>query len=111
MKVSARTKKNPTPVSVEYDIPDGVEALTKKFGPEVVGAAAKGAIVISLQAFIRRGLDKGTALADIQKNVAAWKPDVRTVNKQSAFEKAANSLDKLSADERKALLAKLQSIK
>jgi len=42
--------------------------------------------------------------------VAAWKPDVRSIVKQSAFEKAASSLDKLSPEERKQLLAKLRAM-
>ena len=96
-------------VTVDFNVPDDLDGLSKAFGADVVATAAKGAIVISLQAFIRRHIEKGTAHAEIQKEVSAWKPDVRTVTKQSAFEKAAGALDKLTPEERKALLAKLQS--
>ena len=54
--------------------------------------------------------DPATA-AQIQAAVTAWQPDVRNVVRQSAFEKASSSLDKLTPEERKALLAKLQAIK
>ena len=99
------------PVTVDFDIPAGLKAKAEKWGDAVVDAAAEDSIVIALQAFIRRHIVKGTNAADIQKEVNAWKPDVRTVTKQSAFEKAAGALDKLSPEERKALLAKLQATK
>lgn len=109
--VSAKTKEKPTPITVTYAIPGTLAALTKAFGEDVVAAAAQDSITISLQAFMRRHIAKGTSQPEIQKAVSAWKPDARSVVKQSAFEKAASSLDKLSADERKALLAKLQALK
>lgn len=111
MKVSAKTKAKPTPVVVDYNIPDDLPGLQKAFGDAVVAAAAKGAIVISLQAFIRRHIEKGTVVAEIQKAVTAWKPDVRSVVKQSALEKVSSNLDKLSPEDRKALLAKLSAMK
>ena len=128
MKVSAQVKKPvgevkdkdgkvtkpgaiAAPVEVEYAIGNTLPELAKQFGDEVVANAAKGAIIIALQAFVRRHIEKGTAPAEIQKEVTAWKPDVRTVNKQSAFEKASGALDKLTPEERKALLAKLQATK
>lgn len=110
MKVQAKTKAKPTPVSVDYEIPDGVDALRKAFGDEVVASAAKGAIVISLQAYMRRLIEKGKTAAEIQTEVKAWKPDTRSIVKQSAFEKATSQLDKLSAQERADLLKKLQAL-
>ena len=108
MEVSAKTKEKPTPVKVQYDVPDELPDLVSAFGEKVVAAAAKGSIVISLQAFMRRHIDKGSDQATIQKEVSAWKPDVRTIVKQSAFERAASSIEKLSDAERKALLEKLR---
>lgn len=98
-------------VTVEYNVPETLPELAKVFGDDVVASAARGAIIISLQAFIRRHIEKGTKSEEIQKEVNSWKPDVRTVVKQSAFEKATSALDKLSPDERKALLARLQATK
>lgn len=111
IEVSAKTKEKPTPVKVSYDLPDTLGGLQKAYGDEVVAAAAKGAIVISLQAFMRRHIDKGTPVAEIQKAVSAWRPDVRTIVRQSAFEKATSSLKQLTPEERKKLLAELQAIK
>lgn len=109
MKVSAKTKAKPTPVSVDYDVPEKLADLAKRFGDEVVAAHASGSIVISLQAFLRRHIAKGSTPQQIQDAVKAWKPDVRSAVKQSAFEKAASSIDKLSPQERADLLKKLQS--
>lgn len=130
MKVSARTKGSPAttakdkdgktvnvaavpargPVEVEIAIPEGTDALVKAYGTEVVGSAAKGAIIISAQAFMRRLLDKGSKQEEIQAEMTKWRPDVRTIVRQSAFEKAASSLDKLSPSERADLLKRLQAL-
>ena len=112
MKVSAKTKEKPTPLSVDYPLlnPDAKLAeLVKNFGEDVCAAAAKGAIVISLQAFMRRLIEKGKNAAELQAEVSKWKPDTRSVVRQSAFEKATSVLDKLSPEERKKLLADLQA--
>lgn len=113
MEVSAKTKAKPTPVKVQCKLLDAknIAELTKAVGEEVAFNAAKGAVVISLQAFIRRHIDKGTPQAEIQKAVDAWKPDVRSVVKASAFEKASSQLDKLSPQERAELLKRLQAAK
>lgn len=113
MEVQARTKEKPTPVKVAYPLLDtkSTADLVKNFGEEVVFNAAKSAVVISLQAFIRRHIDKGTATPEIQKAVSAWKPDVRSMVKMSAFEKATASVKSLSETERKALLAQLTAMK
>lgn len=111
MEVSAKTKKHPTPVKVNYTLPEKCADLVKAYGEDVVGAAARGAIVISLQAFMRRHIEKGSTQVAIQDSVSKWRPDVRTIVAQSAFEKASSSLDKLSPEERKALLARLQQLK
>lgn len=108
MKVSAKTKAKPTPVSVDYDVPEKLEDLRKKFGDEVVAAHASGSIVISLQAFMRRHIEKADFdPKKLQEAVKTWKPDVRSVVKQSAFEKATSSIDKLSDQERAELLKRL----
>ena len=108
MEVQARTAKHPTPVKVNYNIPADLDGKRKLFGDEVVNAAAGGAIVISLQAFMRRHIEKGTAQPAIQQAVGAWKPDVRSIVKQTAFEKVSSNISKLTPEERKKLLAELQ---
>lgn len=110
MKVSAKTKNHPQPVTVEVNIPEKLADLTKHFGEEVVTSQARGAIVISAQATIRRLMEKGEKHEEIAKKMATWKPDLRVPGK-STFEKTVSAIDKLSPEDRKALLAKLQSAK
>jgi len=107
MKVSAKTKAKPTPVEVEVSLPNNLAEMQKAYGDELVYNAAKGAVVISLQAFMRRHIEKGSDQKTIQEAVKTWKPDTRTMVKMSAFEKVTSNIDKLSPEERKALLAKL----
>lgn len=122
MKISARTKGHPTPVAVECNIPGSLADKVKLFGEDVVNASAEDSLIITVQALMRRLMEptkskdgkvtrEAQTPTQIQAAVAAWKPDVRSVVRQSAFEKASSSLDKLSPEERKALLAKLQAIK
>jgi hypothetical protein len=110
VKISAKTKLKPTPVSVDYDIPENLAGLTSKFGQDVVAAHANGSIVISLQAFMRRHIEKSDfSLQKLQDAVKVWKPDVRSVVRMSAFDRAAGSIDKLSPQERAELLKRLQA--
>ena len=119
MKIQATTtKKGPDgktvpdrKVTFEYNVPDKLEDLVKAFGGEVVAAASQDSIVISVQAYARQMLKKGKSEADVLAAVKAWLPNIRNVVKQTAFEKAASSLDKLSPAERAELLKKLQAIK
>lgn len=132
MKVQARTKGTPAvpahkgkdgkdvaaqpaipargPITVDYPLLDvnTTAELVKNFGEAVTFNAAKSATVISLQAFVRRLLDKNTDPAEIQKQVSAWRPDVRSMVKMSAFEKAQSTIKSLSPEEKKKLLAELQ---
>jgi hypothetical protein len=114
MKISARTKKMTTPVVVDYDLPSGLEAKRKKYGDEIVDAAAEDTIVISIQSLMRRLIGKGDkpakSQAEIQAAVSAYNPSIRTIVRQTAFEKASSSLDKLSPEERKQLLQKLHAL-
>jgi antitoxin component of MazEF toxin-antitoxin module len=111
MKIKAKTSKHPTPVEVEVNIPATLAEKVKLFGEDVVNASCEDSLIITVQALIRRMIEKGKVVAEIQAAVKEWKPDVRTLVRQSAFEKASSSLEKLSPEERKALLAKLQQLK
>ena len=128
MKVTASTTKagpdgkkvKDQSVEVEVNIPEALADLVSAFGEEVVAGAAIDAIVISAQAQMRRlmvpSLSKdgkvireAQSAEQIQAHMDSWKPDAKSVVRQSAFEKASNSISKLSPEERAALLAKLQA--
>lgn len=118
MKIQARKTKvvdgkrvPQAPVAFEYDLPASLADKVKKFGEDVVNAAAEDSFVIAVQALARRLLEKGKNAVEIQTAVAAWLPNVRTIVRQTAFEKASTSIKSLSPEERKQLLAQLQAIK
>ena len=96
-------------VECEVNIPSDFAGLVSAFGEELVAKAAEDAIIISAQAQMRRMLDAEKSDADIQTHMNSWKPDTKNVTRQSAFEKAASSIGKLTPQERAELLAKLQA--
>jgi hypothetical protein len=109
MKISAKTKTNPTPVEVEFDLPEG-QALVDKYGLDLVAGKAHGALVIDIQAAMRRALDAGKSQAEIQELVNGWQPGVRgPVTKQDPFTKAKNALAGLTDAQRKELAALLRA--
>lgn len=120
MKISATVNKGKPEAKsaeIEVNIPETLDELVGVFGKDAVASAAVDSFVISVQAAIRRALEDktskdgkvtpGKSVAEIQAQLANWKPDVRTGVRQTAFEKAASSIDKLSDAERKELLARL----
>lgn len=108
MDISFKTKEHPEPVTVQYDMPEDFAGLVSKFGEEAVFNAARGAFVISLQAYGRRHIEKD--VAEIQNLISSWNPNERApAVKQSAFEKASGALAKLSPEEKAELLRKLQA--
>lgn len=98
-------------VAVQFQLPTSLDAMVKAYSDAVVYAHAKGSIIISLQAGLRRMIEGGKSKEECQKFANEYKPDVRTVVKQSAFEKASGAIKSLSADERAKLLAALQAQK
>ena len=94
-----------------FNMPADLASMAKAYSDAVVYAAAKNAIVISVQATMRRAIEAGKNAADISKLVSEFKPDVRNVVKQSAFEKATGAIKSLSAEERANLLKQLQGMK
>lgn len=109
--VAAQPAKPEASAKANFNMPADLAGMSKLWGEQVVYAAAKNAIVISVQATMRRAIDAGKSAAEIQKVVDEFKPDVRNVVKQSAFEKATGAIKSLSAEERAKLLKELQAAK
>lgn len=109
-KIVARTKEKPNPVEAEYDFGDGtLKGLASKFGEDVIASRAKAALVIDIQALMRRHIEsKDFDPAKMRKAVAEFKPTVSNGVRRSASERIEDSLSKMSPDEQKALLARLQ---
>lgn len=109
--VPAQPAKPEAIAKANFDMPANLADMAKKYGDDVVYSAAKGAIVIAVQALMRRMIDSGKQAAEIQAEVSKFTPDVRNVVKQTAFEKATGAIKSLSAEERAKLLKELQGVK
>lgn len=95
----------------QFNMPANLAEAAKAWGEDVVWAAAEGAVVISVQALMRRMIDAGKTAAEISKAVAEYKPNVRTVVRQSAYEKATSAARSMTPEERAKLLKELQGMK
>lgn len=108
MEISFKTKEHPEVKTVNFDMPETLEGLVAKFGEESVLSNARGSYVISAQAYGRRHIEKDQA--ELQALFDNWNPNERApATKASPFERAANALGKLSAEEKAELLARLKA--
>jgi hypothetical protein len=109
-KIQAKTKEKPTPVEAEYDFGDGtLKGLVEKFGEDVIYSRAMSALVIDVQALMRRQIEaKDYSLDKLRKAVAEWKPTVSNGVRRSATEKIEDTVAKMSDEQRAELLARLQ---
>lgn len=108
-KVQAKTKDHPEPIEVEYDFGDGsLKGLVEKFGEEVVLSRAMSALVIDLQALMRRHREsKDFSMDKLKEAVKNWKPTVVTAVRRSATERLEETITKLTPEQRAELLKKL----
>lgn len=112
MEVSAKVGKEGTPVTCKRDFGDDLDqmvALDEKAGigdGVAVYTDALASRKIKVQDTIRAGINANKSPADIQKDVDGLKFGVRRKGKSKA-EKMKDDFEKLTPDERKALLARL----
>ena len=108
-KVSAKIGKDGIPLEVEYPLLDAetTSQLNANFTEKIIVAHAKSSITVALQGFLRGLIKQKKTPAEVKKAVTEWKPGMRTPGK-SKLEKAEDLVGKMSADERKALLKRLQ---
>lgn len=124
MQVTAKTKdgdKEIGPITIEVGIPETLKELVAAYGEDAVANAAIDALVITVQAGMRRMMvdkrdkdgkvkEAAKKAEEIQAAFKEWKPDTRTIVRQTAFERASSALDKLSPEERAKLLQSLQAM-
>lgn len=93
-------------ITVKFDMPETLAEKVEKFGEDKVNQAAKSALTVSLQSFLRGKIEQGDSLEDTQKAVNEWKPGAgRKVTPPSA--KVNKILEKLTPEQRAAILAEL----
>lgn len=108
--IEVTAKKGSRELTTSYDFGDNLQDAVAKFGEEVVFSNMRQSMKISLQALLRRGIDKAQEDSVILAQAAAWKPGVAT-ERQS--DPAANVLAKwgmLSPEQKAELLKKLKTM-
>jgi len=106
MEVSAKKGKDGEAIAVDFNFGDDLKAMSGLFGDDVVFANARANMIVGLQSVIRAGIEAGNSKAQIQKAANEWKPGVKKRGKPKS-EKLRDEFEKLSAEEKAALLAKL----
>ena len=118
ISAKAGTTDEAPSASVNYDFGETLAEAEELFGADVVFSRFVAAATVDIQALIRRHLktpeDKdgnitGEAKSEeeIQAIVAEYKPGTSTRTRVSASEKAARAIDKLTEEEKAALLESL----
>lgn len=108
MDITFKTKEHPESRTVQLDVPETLQDLIAKFGEETVVDNARASIVISAQALGRRHIEKDQA--ELQSIFDSWNPSERSpAVKKTAFERATSAISSMSAEERQALLERLQA--
>lgn len=97
--------------TVNYTIGDNLEENVKLFGAEVVNSGFVSGLVIDVQAVIGSALKKGLSAEECQRVVDSWKPGVGGGRGAVIVTETAmvNAFAKMSPEEQKAHLAKLQA--
>lgn len=119
MEIQAKLKDKPDTVfKVNYNFPEDLDGLEKKFGADVVYSKAMDSLVIDVQALVRRHMrgsepdkDGKQKVApknekEIQAIVSAWIPGVGAI-RRTPVEKVGSLIAQMTEEEKKALLAQL----
>lgn len=97
--------------TVNYNIGDNLEENVQIFGAEVVNSGFVGGLVIDVQSVVGSCLKKGLSQEECQRVVDSWKPGVGGGRGAVIVTETAmvNAFAKMSPEEQKAHLAKLQA--
>lgn len=74
--IDVTANKGDRGITVSYDFGDNLQHAVELFGEEVVFTNAIQSMKITLQALMRRGIDKELPDETIAAQAAAWKPGV-----------------------------------
>ncbi len=118
ISAKAGTDDEAPSASVSYDFGENLAEAEELFGADVVFSRFVAAATVDIQALIRRhlkeGVDKDGKVTSEAKSeeeivaiVAEYKPGTSTRTRVSATEKANRAIEKLSDEEKEALLASL----
>ena len=103
--VSATYTKTGATATIAYDMPDTIQGLVDKFGEDEVIKSAVSSYVVKLQAAMRRALEAGR---DVEELKARKPGTVFGGGAENPMNAVLRNINKLSPEEKAALLASLQ---
>ena len=109
MEIKVKSKDFPDGITVNYDMPDSIEACIKRYGDETTYNLLTRQLTLGAQAIARNHIDNET---EAQSAIDNWVPGVRQPGaKKSPLERASSLLGKLSPEELQALVEKARAAK
>ena len=112
MEVEAATnkgKENERIIKVEFEFVEDLDKMLEGYPPEVVFAHARSSMVIALQSAIRGWMtgDEPKTDEEISTLIGEWEVPTGQRKGRPLIERVEEQLDKLSAEDKAALLARL----
>ena len=105
--ISAKITDGPT-VTVDFDLDETLKEAVDRYGEAIVFSRYRASLVIDLQAYMRIMIKAKKTNDEIQAAVSEWKPGVKAKGRSPA-ERARDLFQKLSPEERRALLEEFEA--
>jgi hypothetical protein len=93
--------------TVKTQIGENIEELGGQFGNDVVYSHARRSIIIAMQTSIRGMLEQGKSDAEIQAQMAEWKPGLKRPAK-TPLDRVRDEFTRMSPEDRKRILKELR---
>ena len=103
IQLNARENEKAKPVTATINFPDDIDAAIKQWGRKETFQLMKAAAMVRMQSAMRTLIKDKKGPIEIGKLLSAWKPSVRQAG-VSKVDKTRSMLDKLSPEDRAALL-------
>ena len=97
-------------VVVSYDFGENLQDAIAKFGEDVVFSNMRQSMKISLQALMRRGIDKDQTDEQILASVGAWKPGVASERSSDPVATVLAKWQTLSPEKKAELMKQLKQM-
>ena len=94
-------------IEVDFDFGADLDEMVNEFSRDVVYQQAKSAITVSLQTALRSWMDSGASDEEVGKKLAEWTVPSGRTRSANRLEKVGKIVEKMSQEEREALLAQL----
>lgn len=105
---SAGKDKDARSLTVDFDLGENLKDAVKKFGEDAVYRGFQQAEVVNVQGHIRRLLKAGKTDKEIVESLNDYEVGAKKKRGKTAMEKTMDLWEKLTPEERKALLSKVK---